>query len=84
MYILASDLYKKRDKKYLLTSFYCIFSARTAAIYYFISGLFLLLACFDTYFALPLNVINIILFNFFFVSFYPLLVNKDKYIVPNK
>ena len=29
---------------------------RTAAIYYFIVALFVLLACFDTYFALPLNV----------------------------
>jgi equilibrative nucleoside transporter 1/2/3 len=29
---------------------------RTAAIYYFITALFILLACFDTYFALPLNV----------------------------
>ena len=29
---------------------------RTAAIYYFITALFMLLACFDTYFALPLNV----------------------------
>jgi len=28
---------------------------RTAAIYYFITALFILLACFDTYFALPLN-----------------------------
>ncbi|RZF43472.1 hypothetical protein LSTR_LSTR001733 [Laodelphax striatellus] len=28
---------------------------RTAAIYYFITALFVLLACFDTYFALPLN-----------------------------
>ena len=27
-----------------------------AAIYYFITALFMLLACFDTYFALPLNV----------------------------
>jgi len=36
----------------------CIYaspSARTAAIYYFITALFILLACFDTYFALPLN-----------------------------
>ena len=33
--------------------------ARTAAIYYFITALFILLACFDTYFALPLNVSNI-------------------------
>lgn len=31
-------------------------SARTAAIYYFITALFILLICFDTYFALPLNV----------------------------
>jgi len=31
-------------------------SVRTAAIYYFITALFVLLACFDTYFALPLNV----------------------------
>lgn len=30
--------------------------ARTAAIYYFTTALFVLLACFDTYFALPLNV----------------------------
>ena len=29
---------------------------RTAAIYYFITALFALLVCFDTYFALPLNV----------------------------
>ncbi|XP_043235815.1 equilibrative nucleoside transporter 1-like isoform X1 [Amphibalanus amphitrite] len=28
---------------------------RTAAIYYFITALFILLACFDTYFALPLS-----------------------------
>ena len=33
-----------------------VFSPRTAAIYYFITALFMLLACFDTYFALPLNV----------------------------
>ncbi|KAK7081856.1 Nucleoside transmembrane transporter activity protein [Halocaridina rubra] len=30
-------------------------SIRTSAIYYFITALFVLLACFDTYFALPLN-----------------------------
>ena len=29
---------------------------RTSAIYYFITAIFILLACFDTYFALPLNV----------------------------
>ncbi|CAL4076676.1 unnamed protein product, partial [Meganyctiphanes norvegica] len=28
---------------------------RTSAIYYFITALFILLACFDTYFALPMN-----------------------------
>lgn len=31
-------------------------SVRTAAIYYFIAAMFILLICFDTYFALPLNV----------------------------
>jgi solute carrier family 29 (equilibrative nucleoside transporter), member 1/2/3 len=31
-------------------------SVRTAAIYYFITAMFVLLVCFDTYFALPLNV----------------------------
>lgn len=31
-------------------------SSKTAAIYYFIGAMFVLLACFDTYFALPLNV----------------------------
>lgn len=30
--------------------------SRTSAIYYFTTALFVLLACFDTYFALPLNV----------------------------
>ncbi|XP_012283702.1 equilibrative nucleoside transporter 1 isoform X2 [Orussus abietinus] len=30
-------------------------NVRTAAIYYFITALFVLLACFDTYFALPIN-----------------------------
>ncbi|XP_063608530.1 equilibrative nucleoside transporter 3-like [Penaeus indicus] len=30
-------------------------NTRTSAIYYFITALFVLLACFDTYFALPLN-----------------------------
>ncbi|XP_043267149.1 equilibrative nucleoside transporter 1 [Venturia canescens] len=30
-------------------------NARTSAIYYFITALFVLLACFDTYFALPIN-----------------------------
>ncbi|EEB19063.1 equilibrative nucleoside transporter, putative [Pediculus humanus corporis] len=30
-------------------------STKTAAVYYFITALFVLLACFDTFFALPLN-----------------------------
>ena len=33
-------------------------NARTSAIYYFIAALFILLACFDSFFALPLNVIT--------------------------
>lgn len=37
-------------------------SVRTAAIYYFIAAMFILLACFDTYFALPLNVSHTIIF----------------------
>jgi len=41
-------------------------SERTAAIYYFITALFVLLACFDTYFALPLNV-SIMKWHFWFV-----------------
>jgi len=48
-------------------------NARTAAIYYFITALFILLACFDTYFALPINVrfylkLIIKLFNYKFVN----------------
>lgn len=39
-----------------ILSLYFSSSARTAAIYYFIGAMFVLLACFDTYFALPLNV----------------------------
>lgn len=39
----------------ILTSFFAS-SVKTAAIYYFIGAMFVLLACFDTYFALPLNV----------------------------
>lgn len=42
---------------YILTKTYTS-SVRTAAIYYFIGAIFVLLACFDTYFALPLNVCN--------------------------
>lgn len=38
-------------------------SPRTAAIYYFITAMFVLLLCFDTYFALPLNV-SIFCFSF--------------------
>lgn len=43
-------------------------NARTAAIYYFITALFILLACFDTYFALPINVRFIIILYIFFGS----------------
>ena len=54
---------------------------RTAAIYYFITALFMLLACFDTYFALPLNVsstiqcnaniiVCILIKNYFYQRFY--------------
>ncbi len=38
-----------------LVSIWASPNPRTAAIYYFITALFVLLACFDTYFALPLN-----------------------------
>lgn len=38
---------------------------RMAAIYYFITALFVLFICFDTYFALPLNV-SVFYFCFFF------------------
>ncbi|KAJ6637954.1 Equilibrative nucleoside transporter 3 [Pseudolycoriella hygida] len=38
-----------------IASNYFSSSVRTAAIYYFIAAMFVLLACFDTYFALPLN-----------------------------
>uniref|UniRef100_A0A8D8VE71 Equilibrative nucleoside transporter 1 n=1 Tax=Cacopsylla melanoneura TaxID=428564 RepID=A0A8D8VE71_9HEMI len=38
-----------------IVSIYFTPDSRTAAIYYFITALFILLACFDTYFALPLN-----------------------------
>lgn len=38
-----------------IASLYFSSSKRTAAIYYFIAAMFVLLACFDTYFALPLN-----------------------------
>lgn len=37
--------------------------ARTAAIYYFITALLVLFACFDTYFALPLNVSYLLIFD---------------------
>lgn len=39
-----------------IASSYLSSSVRTAAIYYFIGAMFVLLLCFDTYFALPLNV----------------------------
>ena len=45
---------------------------RTAAIYYFITALFMLLACFDTYFALPLNVSKTL-----FICIYKTLITKS-------
>lgn len=41
-------------------------SPRTAAIYYFIAAMVILLICFDTYFALPLNVSKMYLLQFDF------------------
>lgn len=38
-----------------ICSTYIFATYRTAAIYYFITAMFVLLICFDTYFALPLN-----------------------------
>jgi hypothetical protein len=42
-------------------------SRRTSAIYYFITGIFVLLICFDTYFALPLNVSVLISFSNYYL-----------------
>lgn len=42
---------------------------KTSAIYYFLTALLILLACFDTYFALPLNVMYIQIVNSFFYYF---------------
>ncbi|CAG5076571.1 Similar to SLC29A1: Equilibrative nucleoside transporter 1 (Homo sapiens) [Cotesia congregata] len=44
-------------------------SLRTAAIYYFLTALFVLLACFDTYFALPINR---------FYRYHEMIFQKDK------
>lgn len=46
---------------FILTKLYTS-SVQTAAIYYFIGAIFILLACFDTYFALPLNVSHLNIF----------------------
>lgn len=46
--------------------------SRTAAIYYFVAALFVLLACFDTYFALPLNVS----ISYFYYIIYILYINR--------
>lgn len=48
-----------------ILSSYIASSQRTAAIYYFIVAMFVLLVCFDTYFALPLNVMISFLFKIF-------------------
>ena len=51
---------------------------RTSAIYYFITAIFVLLACFDTYFALPLNVrVLVLVNNFTNTSMYIMLVNHE-------
>lgn len=42
---------------------------RKSAIYYFISALFVLLVCFDTYFALPLNVRCLLAYRIYFLIF---------------
>ena len=50
-----------------------------AAIYYFITALFMLLACFDTYFALPLNVSRqMIIINNYYHSYFALPLNVSE------
>jgi len=44
---------------------------RTSAIYYFTTALFVLLACFDTYFALPLNVSYLHVYSLFIQFIFP-------------
>lgn len=51
-------------------------SVRTAAIYYFITAMFVLLICFDTYFALPLNVSPIYFFSPIQGVLQPLLISN--------
>lgn len=54
--VLGSNISGTLTSIISIASFYFSSSVRTAAIYYFIAAMFVLLACFDTYFALPLNV----------------------------
>ncbi|XP_031633474.1 equilibrative nucleoside transporter 1 [Contarinia nasturtii] len=53
--VLGSNISGTFTSIVAILSTYFASSSRTAAIYYFIAAMFVLLACFDTYFALPLN-----------------------------
>ncbi|KAG4075671.1 hypothetical protein HA402_003496 [Bradysia odoriphaga] len=53
--VLGSNISGTLTSIISIASTYFSSSVRTAAIYYFIAAMFVLLACFDTYFALPLN-----------------------------
>lgn len=54
--VLGSNISGTLTTVISILSSYFASSVRTAAIYYFIAAMFVLLICFDTYFALPLNV----------------------------
>lgn len=54
--VLGSNISGTFTSIIAILSLFLASSPRTAAIYYFIGAMFVLLACFDTYFALPLNV----------------------------
>ncbi|XP_023313374.1 NADPH-dependent diflavin oxidoreductase 1-like isoform X3 [Trichogramma pretiosum] len=53
--VLGSNISGTFTSVMILLTTYFSPSPRTSAIYYFITALFVLLACFDTYFALPIN-----------------------------
>jgi len=53
--VLGSNISGTFTTSIEILSFMFSSSARTAAIYYFIGAMFIILMCFDTYFALPLN-----------------------------
>lgn len=54
--VLGSNISGSFTAVVSLLSYLFASSKRTAAIYYFITAMFVILLCFDTYFALPLNV----------------------------